>query len=56
MAQIQIQIQIHMAHAAGDNEVVVVPGVGHFELESPAYDDHVAELSAAWLRTKGLLV
>ena len=49
-------LQAKMAHAAGDNEVVVVPGVGHFELESPAYDDHVAELSAAWLRTKGLLV
>ena len=43
-----------VGRAAGKNRVVVVPEVGHFELESPAYDDHVAELTISWLRDEGL--
>ena len=43
-----------VGRAAGENKVVVVPGVGHFELESPSYDGKVAELTMAWLREAGL--
>ena len=43
-----------MARAEGENDVVVVPGIGHFELESPDYDAHVAQLTMEWLRKKGL--
>ena len=43
-----------VGRATGQNKVVVVPEVGHFELESPAYDDHVAELTISWLRDAGL--
>lgn len=31
------------------NELVIEPGVGHFELEQPSYDGRVAELFLKWL-------
>eukprot|EP00967_Tisochrysis_lutea_P153973 scaffold304971_cov37-Tisochrysis_lutea.AAC.2 len=43
----------YVGRLAGDeNEVVVVPGVGHFELEHPAYDGEVVDRVVAWLERR----
>ena len=44
----------YVARAKGGNSntVVVIPGVGHFELESPAYDGLVADQVIEWLNGK----
>jgi fermentation-respiration switch protein FrsA (DUF1100 family) len=43
-----------VAQAAGEeNEVVIVDDVGHFELESSAYDGLVARTVLGWLESRG---
>jgi alpha/beta superfamily hydrolase len=42
-------LQRHVGRVAGDNEVVIVPGIGHFELEHPAYDGYVAGRVVGWI-------
>jgi len=38
-----------LTQVAGENTVVVVPGVGHFELEHSSHDGAVAALVLRWL-------
>ena len=40
--------------APGTLESIVVRGVGHFELESPQYDGHVAKYVLDWIQKTGL--
>lgn len=39
----------YVGRVAGDNDVVIVPGVGHFELEHPAYDGDVVRRVGGWI-------
>ena len=37
------------------NDATVVERVGHFELESPQYDEDVARMTIEWLEGQGLV-
>lgn len=39
----------------GVNDIEVVPGIGHFQLESPSYDRRVASIIEGWLRQRRLI-
>lgn len=50
------QLEAMVAKAAGtENKMVIVPGVGHFHLESPAFDGRVSDLVVSWLQEVNLI-
>lgn len=45
------QLENKLKSAAGRVETHIVPGVGHFEMEGPDYDDQMAMLIADFVKT-----
>lgn len=46
------QLEARVGKAKGkENKAHIVPGVGHFELESPSYDGEVSSIALEWLRS-----
>lgn len=43
------QLESRVASCKGSTSVVIVPKVGHFELETDQYDSYITELITKWL-------
>ena len=50
----QLEAMVAKSKSKETIETVIYRGCGHFELESPSYDEQVSQTLLAWIERKGL--